>query len=163
MLSEGGTMEVLELYEQVERSARPRMLKNLEQLSADEFVRELPGIGWGSIRNSLMHIFGAENFWIRRILQGQEDASVGKPEDYTSVADARAKWEEVAAETKRFLRGLTPEQLTEVKTYKFRDGTMDLRIDYVVHHILTHEFHHKGQLMMALRTLGYEPQETDLL
>jgi len=156
-------MELLELYEQIERNARPRMLENLEQLSAEEFVRELPGIGWGSIRNSLAHIPSSEHFWIKRILQGNESASFGRYEEYATVADVRAKWEEVAAETKRFLRGLTPERIVEVKTYKFHDGEMKLRIDYVVHHILTHEFHHKGQLMMALRTLGYEPQETDLL
>lgn len=156
-------MELIELYEQIERHARPRMLENLEQLSAEDFVRELPGIGWGSIRNSLAHIPSSEHFWISRILQRDENASFGRYEDFAAVADVRAKWEEVAAETKRFLRGLTPEQTVEVKTFKFHDGTMDLRIDYVVHHILTHEFHHKGQLMMALRTLGYEPQETDLL
>jgi len=156
-------MELIELYGQIERNARPRMLENLEQLSAEEFVRELPGIGWGSIRNSLAHIPSSEHFWIARLLQGDNDAKFGHYEDFAAVADVRAKWEEVAAETKRFLRGLTPEQLTEVKTYNFLDGTMDLRIDFVIHHVLTHEFHHKGQLMMALRTLGCEPQETDLL
>ena len=156
-------MELLELYELIERNARPRMLENLERLSAEDFVRELPAIGWGSIRNSLAHLPSSEHFWISRILQRDAEASFGRYEDYATVADVRAKWEEVASETKRFLRGLSPEQLTEVKTYQFTDGTMDLRIDCVVHHILTHEFHHKGQLMMALRTLGHEPQETDLL
>lgn len=156
-------MELIELYEQVERNARPRMLENLEQLSAEEFVREIPSIGWGSIRNSLAHIPSSEHFWIKRVLQRDENATFGRYEDYASVADVRAKWEEIAAETERFLRGLTPEQTVEVKTYQFINETLNLRIDYVVHHILTHEFHHKGQLMMALRTLGYEPQETDLL
>jgi uncharacterized damage-inducible protein DinB len=156
-------MELLELYEQIERLARPGMLANLEKLSAEEFTREMPVIGLGSIRNALVHIPSSEYFWVRRVLQGDKGASLRPYEDYATVGEVRSKWLEVAAETKRFLRELTPAQLLEAKTYRFPDGEATLRTDYVIHHILTHEFHHKGQLMMALRILGYEPQETDLI
>jgi len=156
-------MEVLALYKQVEEYARPRMLQNLAQLSPEEFVRELPGIAWGSIRNCLVHIPGAENHWIKRVLQGRVEETLGRPEDYHSVEAVRARWEEVAAETKRFLGTFTAEQLTEIRPYQWRGETMHLRADFVVLHILTHEFHHKGQLMMALRSLGYGVEETDLL
>jgi len=29
-------------------------------------------------------------------------------------------------------------------------------------HVLTHEFHHKGQIMTMCRILGYTPVETDV-
>jgi uncharacterized damage-inducible protein DinB len=156
-------MELIEFYEQVERFARVRMLENLEKLPAEEFTRERPTIGRGSIRNALIHIPSSEYFWVRRVLQGDKDASLGPYENYAMVGDVRTKWIEVAAETKRYLRALTPAQLVEARTYRFPDGKSTLRTDFVIHHVLTHEFHHKGQLMMALRMLGYELQETDLL
>lgn len=30
-------------------------------------------------------------------------------------------------------------------------------------HIITHEFHHKGQILMLARTLGYTPPDTDII
>lgn len=30
-------------------------------------------------------------------------------------------------------------------------------------HVITHEFHHKGQVLMLARTLGYTPPDTDII
>jgi len=34
---------------------------------------------------------------------------------------------------------------------------------HVIHHVLTHAFHHKGQIVSMCRMLGYPAPETDLL
>lgn len=38
-------------------------------------------------------------------------------------------------------------------------GTMDLSILQIFTHVITREFHHKGQIMSKIRNLGYTPPD----
>ncbi len=46
---------------------------------------------------------------------------------------------------------------------KHRDLTMTLTPMHLYTHVITHEFHHKGQILTMSRLLGYIPVDTDVI
>ena len=82
---------------------------------------------------------------------------------YTTIADARALQSEVTEQTLDYLSTLTDLQLNTPTTLHFPDGDIAVRTPaLVLHHVLTHAFHHKGQIVAMCRLLGHPAPDTDL-
>jgi uncharacterized damage-inducible protein DinB len=165
LLDAGDTsMDAISFYEQLERHARPLMLKNLELLKPEEFTRPMPFLGGRSPRDVLAHAMETEIFWMQCALQGKPRIEFEQYGQYPDVESVRKKWEEVAAETKEYLRGLTPEILKAEKSVDWGGGIVSrFPLWLAIYQVITHEFHHKGQLMSIVRGLGYEPEMTDFV
>ena len=85
------------------------------------------------------------------------------PSDYLSVADAKDLQREVSEQTLAYLSGLTDEQISSDTELRFPDGELAVRTPaFVIHHVLTHAFHHKGQIVAMCRVLGHPAPDTDL-
>ena len=139
------------------------MLKNLELLKPEEFTQPMQFLGGRSPRDVLAHTMEAEIFWMQCALQGRPEPQFDQFEQYSDVETVRKKWELTAAETKEYLRGLTPEALMAEKTVDWGGGNVShFPLWLAIYHVITHEFHHKGQIVFAAHHLGYSPPETDL-
>ena len=137
------------------------LLDHLSALSPGEYVRELPGFGRGSVRDQVVHIFNCEGFWISK-LQGFEFVRPN-PADYATVADSRRLQQEFTARTSAYVSGLTDTALNIDTELRFSDGDIDIRTPaLILHHVLTHAFHHKGQIVAMCRLLGHPAPDTDL-
>jgi uncharacterized damage-inducible protein DinB len=80
-----------------------------------------------------------------------------------TVADARLLQREIGEQTLAYLSGLTNEQLNANTELRFPDGDTQVRTPaFIIHHVLTHAFHHKGQIVAMCRVLGYPAPDTDL-
>ncbi len=145
-------MHPVEFYEQVERYARPRMLENLAKLSLGEFTREIPTTPRGSKGNILAHTMECEEYWIQfRLMNGAEPA-LNQFENYPTLFSVGVKWAEVAKVTKGYLQGLTETDLNAAREHVWGDGEVArYTVAQAIYHVLTHEFHHKGQLMLLMR------------
>lgn len=85
------------------------------------------------------------------------------PADYPTVADSRRLQQEASARTDAYLLGLTDEELNTDTELRFTDGDVDIRTPaLIIHHVLTHAFHHKGQIVAMCRLLGHATPDTDL-
>jgi uncharacterized damage-inducible protein DinB len=137
------------------------VLAHLSHLPADDYVREVSGFGFPTLRDQVIHIFNCEGSWVHR-LQGvpYEERT---PADWPSIADARRLQKEVSQRTRAYLSTLTDQQLnTEVELH-FSDGDVAFRTPaLVLHHVFTHAFHHKGQVVAMCRVLGRPAPDTDL-
>jgi uncharacterized damage-inducible protein DinB len=136
-------------------------LDHLSSLPEGDYAREIPGFGFRTLRAQTIHIFNCEAFWIHT-LQGirfdDED-----PADWPAVADARVLQRRVGASTLDYLSGLTDEQLNSNAELHFPDRDTAVRTPtLILHHILTHAFHHKGQIVSMCRVLGRPAPDTDL-
>jgi uncharacterized damage-inducible protein DinB len=61
------------------------------------------------------------------------------------------------------LSTLTNQQLNADTKLHFSDGDVAVRTPaLVLHHVLTHAFHHKGQIVAMCRVLGHPAPDTDL-
>lgn len=138
-----------------------RALDHLSTIPESAYAKEAPGFGFPTLREQVIHIFNCEGFWIHTI-QGltYRDRS---PSDYPSVADAKLLQRETGDRTLAYLSGLTNEQLNGNTELRFPDGDTQVRTPaFVIHHVLTHAFHHKGQIVAMCRVLGYPAPDTDL-
>lgn len=142
------------------------VLDHLSTIPASDYAREVPGFGLPTLREQVIHIFNCEGFWIHA-LQGQAlqglPYSDRNPAGCPSVADARQMQREVGEQTQAYLAGLTDEQISSKTELRYPDGELAVRTPaFVIHHVLTHAFHHKGQIVAMCRVLGHPAPETDL-
>ena len=137
------------------------LLDHLSTLPASDYTKGLPGFGSPTVHQQVVHIFNCEGFWIN-VLQG-EPYRDRNPADCVTVADARFLQHEVSRQTRAYLSGLSDLQLNTATELRFPDGDIAIRTPaLVLHHVLTHAFHHKGQIVAMCRVLGHPAPDTDM-
>ena len=137
------------------------VLDHLSTLPSSDYVSEVAGYGFATIRQQVIHIFNCEGFWIhtlRRLSFTDHD-----PAKFPAVSDARLLQQEIKRQTLEYLSGLTDVQLVTNTNLHFSDGDTAVRTPaLILHHVLTHAFHHKGQIVAMCRALGHPASDTDL-
>jgi uncharacterized damage-inducible protein DinB len=137
------------------------LLDHLSTIPAGDYAKEVPGFGFPTIREQVVHILNCEGFWIHT-LQTVPFANQD-PAGCPTVSDARVLQREVTLKTSNYLSDLSEQQLNDETTLHFSDGDTAVRTPaLILHHILTHAFHHKGQIVSMCRILGYPAPDTDL-
>ena len=136
-------------------------LDHLSTIPSRDYLSELPNFGFSTLRNQVIHIFNCEGLWIH-VLQGLPYVD-RNPAEYPSLADARLLLQQIIQQTQAYLSTLTDQQLNSNQELHFPDGDIAVRTPaLVLHHVLTHAFHHKGQIVAMCRALGYPAPDTDM-
>jgi uncharacterized damage-inducible protein DinB len=139
-----------------------RLLDHIATLPGDSYTRQLSGFGFPTIREQVIHIFACEAHWISTAQAIPFDD--WKIVDWPTVSAAKVLRQEVSRRTSTYLSGLTDRQLNENAELRLEDGVrMVCTPAIVIHHALTHAFHHKGQIVSMCRALGHPAPDTDLL
>jgi uncharacterized damage-inducible protein DinB len=143
------------------------MLDHTAKLSPEELRKPLDGFGCESVHGTLMHTAEAEDFWVShahgRTWESWEHS--GGPFGFKgcdTVEEIKARFAEVAARTLDYLAGLRDDELMTPQHITHHWGELDIAPAHMLCHIVTHAFHHKGQVVAMCRILGYPPPETDL-
>jgi uncharacterized damage-inducible protein DinB len=137
------------------------LLDHLSTIPASDYGKDLPVFGFSTLRKQVIHIFNCEGFWVHTLrgLRYVDRDPAGCP----AVADARVLQREVSRQTLEYLSGMTDEQLNADTQLVFPDGDSAVRSPaLILHHVLTHAFHHKGQIAAMCRELGHPAPGTDL-
>jgi uncharacterized damage-inducible protein DinB len=83
--------------------------------------------------------------------------------DCPTMADLLAAKNRIRTATQAYVSGLTEAQLNMTLTDRPVDWGGELRSPgFILLHVITHAFHHKGQVVAMLRILGYPAPDTDL-
>jgi uncharacterized damage-inducible protein DinB len=137
------------------------LLSHVSTLPVDAYTRVLPSFGFNTVQKQVIHIFNCEGFWIS-ILQGREYTD-RNPDELSTVGEAVQFKREVRDRTLEYLAGLTEQQLNSAAELNFPDGDHAVRTPaLILHHVFTHAFHHKGQIVAMCRELGHPVPDTDL-
>jgi uncharacterized damage-inducible protein DinB len=137
------------------------VLDHLSTLPKDDYAQKLTGFGFPTLREQIVHILNCEAFWIH-ILQNVPFEN-RDPADWPDVSSARVLQSKVIADTFAYLSDLTDEKLNADAELHFADGDTAVRAPaLILHHIFTHAFHHKGQIVSMCRALGHPAPDTDL-
>ena len=132
--------------------------RNLNEL---DFIVENSNFGRGSIRNLLVHIGNTYEFWIgkhalKKIMNIKEYSAI------KSVNEAEKYFEQVNDLIKEFI-SVFQNQYNEELNIIMSDKTINVTPLKSFTHVITHEFHHKGQILSFCRYLGYTPVDTDII
>ena len=137
------------------------LFDHLATLPAGDYTKELPGFGYASVQAQVIHLLGCEARWVNR-LQGLPNQP-WEPARWPALSDARALRDRITPQTLDYLSGLTEQQLNSNTTLHFPDGDTAVRTPaLILHHVFTHAFHHKGQIVAMCRILGHPAPDTDL-
>jgi len=129
-------------------------------MHADLLLAELLGFARSTIRDQLFHTIANEIFWMHGLqLLPMPRLSA---DDY-STGEALAELKRRAmAETLEYLDRLSEPELNR-DLLRVSEGWVGPPRSpaFILHHVLTHAFHHKGQVVAMCRLLGHPAPDTD--
>jgi uncharacterized damage-inducible protein DinB len=156
------TLELLRLLFQYNQWADRRMVEACSALTNEQFTRDL-GSSFRSVRDTLVHLYGAEWVWNERI-EGRSPMSLVAGTGFPDLASVRAKLEEMDNFYIEYVTRLTPQDLERVIHYKsFAGDEFSNPLWQTLHQLTNHASYHRGQIITLLRQLGAKPVTTDLI
>jgi uncharacterized damage-inducible protein DinB len=133
--------------------ARDQQFDVCRTLSHEELGRPLTG-SFGSIRDTLTHLLGAECLWLERFCGRSPRALPPWMQETQNLETIRARWQEVERGVRACAGELTPNQLAGMLTYQNLKGeTWSYPLWQALVH-LNRGTYHRGQLTTALRLLA---------
>ena len=143
------------------KSSRKVLLEYCKTLSGENFLIENSTFGRGSIRNLLVHIGNTYEFWI-----GRESLKKSiKFTEYNSVknaVEAEVFFSNVDSLIEEFINVYREKYMIDIETEIHGQVVLASPLK-LFSHVITHEFHHKGQILSLSRHLGYVPVDTDIM
>jgi uncharacterized damage-inducible protein DinB len=142
--------------------ANRKLFEVMSQLTPEQFTQPVAG-SHGSIRNTMVHVLSAEWGWLGRC-GGLERGAPLNPVDYPTVATLAEKWDQIEVSVRTFLSTLRDEDLA--RNVEFVLGGTEKRsipVGELMQHAANHGVHHRGQVSLLLRLLGYSPDDFDIL
>jgi uncharacterized damage-inducible protein DinB len=141
------------------KDSRKVLFDYCRTVSKQDFTNQNTSFGrGGSMRNLLVHIANTYQFWIANT--GLR-LNVDYPK-YENIADIEAVirlFDEVDAFMETFIETIDDRSII----YKLDGATNTTTPLRLFTHVITHEFHHKGQILSISRHLGYTPVDTDVM
>ena len=142
-------------------SARGALLDYCETITLDHLNTQLPTFNNQSIISQLVHTANCYIFWLANSAMQQQRAYI--KEDSSNIALMREAYQQVDLIMNDFLQNFKdalskPMFITRPDGNNITCSPMDIFTQ-----VITHEFHHKGQIVSISRQLGYTPVDTDVI
>jgi uncharacterized damage-inducible protein DinB len=142
--------------------ANQRTREACAALTPEQFTRSL-GSSFGSVRDTLAHLLGAEWIWLER-WAGRVPDALPKAADFPDFASIEQRWAQIDVQLTHFMILLKPQDLETVLHYKTVAGTaMEGPLWQTLQHVANHGSYHRGQIATMLRQLGAKPNSTDMI
>ena len=140
--------------------AMNKLLQAVEGLSMQQLHTDLLN-GIGSIHTTLVHIVCGAWIWRTR-WQGGMPTTLLQAEDFPTLQDIHARWQEEERQTRLFLATLHDDELAREVRYI---GTMvpgkvfTQPLWKTMLHQINHQTQHRSEIAMRLTELGHSPGE----
>jgi uncharacterized damage-inducible protein DinB len=137
------------------------LLKHVSSVPAELLHTTLVGFGVPTVWKQLVHILEVEEGWVRDLQD--EPFTRWRAEDLGSMAALLVGKQRVRHATQAYLGSLSELELNTRVAKRPKVWVGELKSPaFILLHVVTHTFHHKGQVVAMLRTLGYPAPDTDL-
>ena len=153
--------EIHELYEFNAWAAR-KMFESTAPLTEEELARDMKN-SFSSIRDTLVHIVGAEWVWLAR-WNGISPSAIPNTTLAMSHDAIVQWWSDIDTQRTAFLRNLDLAGLDAIVSYRNFSGIdFALPLWQMMRHQVNHSTYHRGQVATMLKQLGYKPLSSDLI
>ena len=142
--------------------ANKKLLTTVSQLEDEEFIRDLSS-SFKSIKDTMVHILGAEELWLSRWM-GEQGRTLLNSDDFYTYTSLTDRWNDFRTQIDPFLVSLTESDLMEEISYKNLKGiSYSLELWKQMLHVTNHSSYHRGQVVTMLRQLKKQPPSLDLI
>jgi uncharacterized damage-inducible protein DinB len=139
-----------------------RTLESCAVLTPEQFTRDMKS-SFHSVRDTLVHIFGAEWIWLER-WEGRSPTALPWAPNFPDFESVRARWQEVELGLRQFVGGLTQADLDRVLERRtMAGGVFRQPLWEMMQHVVNHGSYHRGQIATMLRQHGAQPAVEDLV
>ncbi|MQR94340.1 DinB family protein [Fictibacillus phosphorivorans] len=153
-------------YEWVKEN-RETLLNFCRRMDAKDFTSEL-GFGWESVRDTLVHVANCYHAWLGSYVLLKTKNPI-TPKDMLptmGIEEIIELFDQADTYVNDVLQSFATKMEVAIKqTIPWRESNeiISLTPQKLIMHVVTHEYHHKGQIMAMIRQMGYEPPNTDVL
>ncbi|WP_282022797.1 DinB family protein [Priestia flexa] len=153
-------------YEWVKKT-RQILLDQCKELNEDDFTKEFE-FGFQSIRDSLVHVAGCYHAWLGSFVLSKTSSPLLTKEviQTMQVGDIERYFQEADRYVEEVIESFTDtfdELIEKEPSWKANGQVIGKTPHQLLIHSITHEFHHKGQIVAMLRLLNHTPENTDIL
>lgn len=148
-------------YDWIQRT-RESLFRYCETLSPSDYVKELENFDGDSIRSLHAHVADCYQTWLGNRAFGKSLPKI-KPESVNNVQEMREIFRKTDAVVHEFLNEFKGKWDHTVQVSWGNGESTEFTPLWLFTHTVTHEFHHKGQIVKIGRQLGYIPPDTDLI
>ena len=153
--------EVFEKQYALLKDSRKIVLDFVETQVGRDLNTPVPAYCNNTINNLLEHTAQCYFHWLAYFALDQPQGSLTEL-DFTTLEMIRRQYGRVDEVMATFLGNFAGKMENPIDGMHSRNGRVIATPLQVFTHVLTHEFHHKGQIMSMCRLLGHIPPETDL-
>ncbi|MFD0769649.1 DinB family protein [Bacillus sp. CGMCC 1.60114] len=153
-------------YEWVKQT-RAVLLDFCRELEPNDFTRQM-GFGWQSVRDTMVHVADCYNAWLGSFVLLKTKKPLTSKEDLQQLGlnEIKVRFEHVDSlvnEVFEVLAHHMDEPIQREIPWREKGEMLSITPGKLLTHAITHEFHHKGQIVAMIRQMGYEPPNTDVL
>lgn len=145
------------------QGSREVVISFCEGFKEGDFILPIDDFGRGSIRDTLVHIANVYEFWIGHFAM-QSLRATTETNLIRTTQDIRNLFSAVDEMVELFLQENShrPDERI-VGEIPSLHAQKEYSVLQLMTHVMTHEFHHKGQIMTMGRMLGYTPPDADVI
>jgi uncharacterized damage-inducible protein DinB len=153
-------------YEWVKEN-REVLLDFCSNMDLNDFTREM-GFGWQSVRDTLVHVANCYHGWLGSyvLLRTKKPITPRENLSQMGIEEIRVLFEKADAYVNEVLESFVQkmdEPIVQPIPWRESSEAISMNPRKLFMHTVTHEYHHKGQIMAIARQMGYEPPNTDVL
>ena len=155
--------KTLQLQYQFVTGTRQALIKYCKTLAPADLQKQVPEFNNNTIVDMLVHNANVYLHWLI-IVGEQKEQPYFESNENTSLADVEKAFSAADGYVADFLKKREHE-LGNIMLFNVpgKASAVSLSPLQIFTHVITHEFHHKGQILSMSRLLGYTPPDTDVI
>ncbi|WP_123043838.1 DinB family protein [Cohnella candidum] len=158
-------LEILQQQYDWIRAVRENLFAFMEEIPPEKLHQTIPEFGRGSIIRTHAHVGDSYRFWLGsfafRKINEHKDIFVDEHADVRFVRDRFAEVDEMVLRFLNEYRDRWSEPIVQDESWQGYPKAPTPMLLFT--HTMTHEFHHKGQIVSMARHLGCPPPADDRL
>jgi len=143
-------------------SSRGALLDYCETIRPEHLTQPIPSYNNDSMGTLMRHVANTYLGWLLNFLQ-QEQQPYFTEDNHKNLQAIRRMFEQVNLVVNNFLKQYKDDINVPLTLPREGETPLTLTPLELFTHVITHEYHHKGQLANMSRQLGYTPVDTDVI
>ena len=155
-------IQVLKQQYELVQGSREVVLNFIDTEVGEDLNKPLSAYEDRTIRYLLIHTVNTYFQWLGYFAMKMPFDPLND-EDFTTIGEIRALYKQVDELATTFLNNFSEHLNTPLDNMRSGNRRAIATPVQLFTHVITHEFHHKGQIMSMCRILGYIPPDTDII
>lgn len=126
----------------------------------------MDGFGFQSMRDSLVHISDCYHAWLGAYVLLKTKKPIKEDLTEMDLDEIKVRFDQGDLYVKEVFEVFSnhmDEPIQRKIPWRVKGEIISITPGKLLMHTITHEFHHKGQIVAMARQMGYEPPSTDVL